>query len=78
MDKNEFSDMVKSVREVEKGIGKVDYTLTSKQIKGRSFSRSLYYVKNILAGEKITNAHIKSIFGFGLHPKYLNILLGKK
>ena len=41
LDEKEFSEMVKAVREAEKAIGKVDYTLTEKQIKGKDFSRSL-------------------------------------
>lgn len=79
MDEKEFSDMVKAVREAEKAIGVVDYALTDKQIKGRDFSRSLYVVKEIKAGEVITKEHVRSIRpGFGLHPKYYNDILGKR
>ncbi|MFN4762603.1 pseudaminic acid synthase [Gillisia sp. Q332] len=79
MDETEFTEMVKAVREAEKAIGKVDYTLTEKQKKGRDFSRSLYVVEDIKAGEIITEKNVKSIRpGFGLHPKYLNGILGKK
>ena len=37
MDEVEFTAMVKAVREAEKAIGNVDYTLTDKQRKGRNF-----------------------------------------
>ena len=50
MDEQEFSEMVKSVREAEKAIGKVEYTLTEKQRKGKDFSRSLYFVKDLKTG----------------------------
>ena len=79
MDEAEFTEMVKAVREAEKAIGKVNYNLTEKQKKGRDFSRSLYVVKDIKAGEKITNENVRSIRpGFGLHPKHLKAILGKK
>lgn len=78
MDEKEFSDMVKAVREVEKAIGVVDYTLTDKQIKGKDFSRSLYIVEDIKAGEPFTEKNVRSIRpGFGLHPKYYQEVLGK-
>ena len=79
MDEKEFTEMVKAVREAEKAIGKVDYSLTEKQKKGRDFSRSLYVVKDLKAGDVITEENIKSIRpGFGLHPKYYSEILGKK
>lgn len=77
MDEAEFSQMVKAVREAEKAIGVVDYQLTEKQIKGRDFSRSLYVVKDIKAGEVITEENVRSIRpGFGMHPKFYNDILG--
>ena len=78
MDEEEFTKMVKAVREAEKAIGVVDYTLTEKQKKGREFCRSLYIVEDIKAGEIITNKNVRSIRpGFGLHPKYFNEIIGK-
>ncbi|MDD3944499.1 MAG: pseudaminic acid synthase [Bacteroidales bacterium] len=79
MNEAEFADMVKAVREAEKAIGVVDYTLTEKQQKGREFSRSLYVVEDIKAGEVITEKNVRSIRpGFGLHPKYYKEIVGKK
>jgi len=78
MNEKEFKSMVISVREAEKAIGKIDYKLTEKQIQGKSFSRSLYVVKDIKKGEIINEDNIKSIRpGFGLHPKYYNLIIGK-
>ncbi|MFM7006883.1 MAG: pseudaminic acid synthase [Flavobacteriales bacterium] len=79
MDEQEFTTMVKAVREAEKALGVVDYTLTEKQRKGRDFCRSLYVVKDIKQGELVTTEHIRSIRpGFGLHPKYYKQLIGKR
>jgi pseudaminic acid synthase len=79
MNEEEFTAMVKAVREAESAIGVVDYTLTEKQAKGKDFSRSLYVVEDIKAGDVITEKNVRSIRpGFGLHPKYYPELLGKK
>ncbi|TDG37699.1 pseudaminic acid synthase [Pedobacter changchengzhani] len=79
MNEEEFTAMVKAVRETELAIGKVDYTLTDKQVKGKDFSRSLYVVKDIQQGEIISAENVRSIRpGFGLHPKFLPEILGKK
>lgn len=78
MNEEEFAQMVKSIRETEAAIGKVDYNLTEKQIKGKDFSRSLYVVEDVKKGEIFTEKNVRSIRpGFGMHPKYLNDILGK-
>lgn len=78
MNEEEFTAMVKAVREAEKAVGKVSYELTEKQIRGRDFSRSLYVVKDIKKGEFITEENVRSIRpGFGMHPKYYPEVAGK-
>lgn len=72
---DEFKEMVKALRETEEMIGEVNFKPKS----GRQFARSLYIVKDIKKGEKFTEENIKSIRpGYGLHPKYLPEILGKK
>lgn len=79
MNEEEFTAMVKAVREAELAVGKVSYELTEKQKKGKDFSRSLYVVKDIKKGEVITEENVRSIRpGFGLHPRYLADILGRK
>lgn len=78
MNEEEFTAMVKAVREAESAIGVVDYTLTEKQIKGKDFCRSLYVVEDIKKGDVITKENVRSIRpGFGLHPKHYKDVLGK-
>ena len=78
MNEEEFTAMVKAVREAEKATGIVDYTLTEKQAKGRDFSRSLYIAEDMKAGEVFTEKNLRSVRpGFGLHPKYFNEIIGK-
>jgi pseudaminic acid synthase len=79
MEKDEFAAMVKAIRNVEKALGEVVYPTDPAKIKGREFSRSLYVANDIKAGEVFTEENIRSVRpGFGLHPKYLPEVLGKK
>lgn len=79
MEKAEFEQMIKDIRNTEKLLGKVDYSLTEKRKKSRTFSRSLYVSKDIKKDEIFTEENIRSVRpGLGLHPKYLKDILGKK
>ena len=78
LDKQEFADMIQAVRDTEKLLGKVDYSMTEKKKKSRQFSRSLYVAKDIKKGDIFTEENIRSVRpGYGMHPKYLKDVLGK-
>jgi pseudaminic acid synthase len=78
LDEKEFKSMVDAVRNAEKSIGTIDYNLTEKQKYSRSFSRSLYAVKDIKKGESFSEENVRSIRpGYGLHPKFYFQILGK-
>lgn len=79
MNEQEFTEMVKAVRDAEKAMGKVSYKLTDKQKKGREFCRSLYVVEDLRKGDVFSEKNVRSIRpGFGLHPKHYQEILGKK
>ena len=79
LDEKEFTQMVKSARIAESMMGKIDYEMTEKKKKSRQFSRSLFIVKDVKAGEKITRENVRSIRpGFGIHPKHLLEIVGNK
>ena len=79
MEKDEFAAMVKSIRNVEKALGEVKYPTDSSKIKGREFSRSLYVAQPMKKGDVITEENVRSVRpGYGLHPKYLPELIGRK
>jgi pseudaminic acid synthase len=78
MDEIEFTLMVKSIREAESSIGKIDYKLTEKQLRAKDYCRSLYVVENVKTGDCINEHNIRSIRpGYGLHPKHYSEVLGK-
>lgn len=75
----EFRQMVNAVRQAERSLGKVSYELSEKVRRSREHSRSLFAVKDIKAGEALTEENIRSIRpAYGLAPKYLKDVLGRK
>lgn len=79
MEPNEFQEMVNAVRIAELSLGKVDYSIDEKKKKNRLIGRSLFVVKDISPGEIFTEENLRSIRpGYGLAPKYLDEILGKK
>lgn len=76
---NELKELVRLVRNTEKLLGNVNYSVTSKAKSNKVFARSLFFVTNIKAGERVTESHIRSIRpGFGLKPSCLDQVLGKR
>ena len=72
----EFRDMVRAVRNTEKALGSVDYSINERN---RKYARSLYVVKDIKKGEIFTAENIRSIRpSNGLHPKCYESIIGKK
>jgi pseudaminic acid synthase len=79
LEPHEFKDMVDTIRDVEKALGEVSYSLTDKMKRSREFSRSLFVSKDIQKGEKLTPENVRSVRpGHGLHPMHLKEVLGKK
>jgi len=79
LEPHEFKSMVAAVRTAEKAMGKVSYEITEKEKSNRLFRRSLFAVEDIKAGRKFTEKNVRSIRpGYGLHTRYLTVLLGKK
>lgn len=77
LNKEEFRRMVDNVRQAELAIGDKNYPVTEKMKKGRDFSRSIYAIKDIKEGDIFTEENVKVIRpGFGLHPKYYNMIIG--
>lgn len=78
LEPKEFKFMVENVRNAEKTLGKIDYSLSDEKKNNRLLGRSLFVVKDIKAGEKFNKENVRSIRpGYGLHPKYYCHIIGK-
>lgn len=60
-------------------LGQVDYGRKASEKGNAQFRRSLYFVKDLKAGDIITEDAVRSVRpGFGLAPKFLDDVIGKK
>lgn len=60
-------------------LGNVEYALKSSEQGNAQFRRSLYFVKDMKAGDMIDETCIRSVRpGFGLPPKFYDDLIGKR
>lgn len=60
-------------------LGNVNYARKSSEQGNVQFRRSLYFVKDMQAGDVIDESCIRSVRpGFGLPPKYLDLILGRQ
>lgn len=76
LDKAEFSEFVKIIRESESAL---ESKVSDSKLQGREFARSLFVVKDIKKDDILNNENIKSIRpNAGLKPKFLKQILGKK
>ncbi len=79
LEPREFKEMVQSVRNAEKTIGRPSYGTGVKESENIIFRKSLFVVENIKKGEKFTNKNVRSIRpGHGLEPKYFNQVIGRR
>lgn len=60
------------------GLGQVAYGGTEAEAKSRAYRRTLYIARDMKAGEVLTPENLRIVRpGFGLPPKYYDLLLGK-
>lgn len=79
MEKDEFKQMVNDIRSIERAKGKVSYGCSDEEKDSMVFRRSIFAVKDIKKGEKMTAENIRIIRpGYGLAPKYYNEIIGKR
>ncbi len=78
MEPEEFTDMVRQIRNIEAAKGHVTYELTEKQKEGRQFGRSLFVSEDIPVGGEFTEKNIRSVRpAAGLAVKHYENILGK-
>ncbi|MFD2369377.1 pseudaminic acid synthase [Brevibacillus sp. GCM10020057] len=79
LEPQEFESLVVESERAWQSLGKVRYGPTEKEKNSLVFRRSLYVVEDIKKGETLTKQNLRAIRpGYGLPPKYIDQLLGKK
>lgn len=79
LEPHEFKQMIASVNEAYASLGIIDYGISKSEKTNQCFRRSLFITKDINKGDTFTQSNVKSIRpGYGLAPKYLNTVIGKK
>ena len=73
----ELAQLCRGARTAWAALGKVDYGMKSSEIGNIKFRRSLYFVKDLKAGDVITPDAVRSVRpGYGLPLKYHQKLIG--
>lgn len=79
LEPKEFADLCRSAKVAWEAIGKVDYGHKSSEVGNVKFRRSLYFVKDLAAGEIVTEETVRSVRpGYGLPPKYFDRIIGMR
>lgn len=74
----EMAALCQGAKTAWSALGRVDYGRKSSEQGNAQFRRSLYFIKPLKAGERISADAIKSVRpGFGLSPKYYESTVGK-
>ncbi|MFA6294249.1 MAG: pseudaminic acid synthase, partial [Victivallales bacterium] len=77
MEPDEMAQLVRETEVAWLALGSVNYGPTEVEKKSLQYRRSLYIVKDLKAGEKLTRDNVRAIRpGFGLPIKYLEEVLG--
>jgi pseudaminic acid synthase len=78
LEPNELLALCRDSRAAWLALGKVDYGCKSSEQGNVKFRRSLYFVKDLKAGEKVQTDAVRSVRpGYGLSPKFIDEILGK-
>jgi N-acetylneuraminate synthase len=76
---HELAQLCQGARTAWSALGRVDYGRKSSEIGNAQFRRSLYFVKPLRAGDTVTADAVRSVRpGFGLAPKHLDAVIGKR
>lgn len=78
LEPQELAVLCRDAKTAWQALGRVDYGRKSSEQGNVKFRRSLYFVKDMKAGDVITTDSIRSVRpGFGMHPKFYENLLGR-
>lgn len=78
LEPEEFKTMVQAIRTAEKSLGEARYGAGKEETKSLAYRRSLFVVRDVKAGERLTDENVRSIRpGGGLHPRHFPEVVGQ-
>ena len=78
LEPSELTALCHGARTAWQALGSVDYGRKPSELGNVQFRRSLYFVKDLQAGDVITEDAVRSVRpGFGLAPKHLDSVIGR-
>jgi pseudaminic acid synthase len=78
LEPDEFRLLVQESERTWQALGTITYGPTAKEKDSMQYRRSLYFVRDLKAGERIDEHNVRAIRpGYGLPAKYYEIVLGK-
>ena len=78
MEPAELAALVTETERAWQALGRISYGMLEAEKKSLQFRRSLYVVRALKAGDKLTKANVRAIRpGLGLSTKYLDVVLGR-
>lgn len=79
LEPQDLRDLCRDARIAWEALGSINYSQKSSEASNAKFRRSLYFVKDLRAGDLITEDAVKSVRpGFGISPKFLPRLIGRR
>ena len=79
LEPSELNALCRQTKTAWAALGKIDYGVKSSEQGNVQFRRSLYFTKNLKAGELVTMDAVRSTRpGYGLAPKFRDKVVGKK
>ena len=79
LEPSELTALCHGARATWEALGGINYCRKTSELQNVRFRRSLYFVRNLNAGDVITADAIRSVRpGFGLPPKHLMALIGRR
>ncbi|WP_187371011.1 pseudaminic acid synthase [Gracilibacillus massiliensis] len=79
LEPTELKRLVMESMQAWQAMGKIQYGPTAKENNSLRYRRSLYITEDIKKGDQLTKDNLRVIRpGYGLPPKYFDVLLGKK